>query len=91
MHPPPFRLMHLLSDWPDCNLELHCCRGQVVYPVRLLLTSYAGLTFTQILARLRCKHCGGKPAPVYLCAGHREHNHGAPPDWAVELVPQART
>jgi hypothetical protein len=25
------------------------------------------------------------PAPVYLCAGHREHHNGAPADWAIEL------
>jgi hypothetical protein len=24
---------------------------------------------------------------TYLCAGHREHTVGAPPDWAIELVP----
>jgi hypothetical protein len=23
------------------------------------------------------------PAPVYLCAGHREHTMGAPPDWSI--------
>jgi hypothetical protein len=39
MHPPPFRLTHRLSDWPDCRLELHCCRGATVYPVRLLMTN----------------------------------------------------
>ena len=90
MHPPPFRLTHRLADWPDCRLELHCCRGATVYPVRLLMTGYPGLTFGQLLARLRCKRCRGSPAPVYLCAGRREHNHGAPPDWAIELVPHKR-
>ena len=87
MHPPPFRLAHHLSDWPECSLELHCCRGQVVYPVRLLMTQHDDLTFAGLLNRLRCKKCRRKPAPVYLCAGHREHNHGAAPDWAIELVP----
>jgi hypothetical protein len=23
--------------------------------------------------------------PGYLCAGHREHNNGAAPDWAIEI------
>ena len=43
-------------------------------------------TFADILPGLRCKRCNRPPAPVYLCAGHREHNHGAPADWAIELV-----
>jgi hypothetical protein len=47
-------------------------------------------TFADVLPRLRCRQCGKAPAPVYLCAGHREHNHGAPPDWAIEFVPVPR-
>jgi hypothetical protein len=90
MHPPPFRPEHRLSDWPDCSLELHCCnccKGVTVYPVRLLAKQHGNRTFGQLLSQLRCKDCGGKPAPVYLCAGHRQHNFGAPPDWAIELTP----
>jgi hypothetical protein len=33
---PPFRLERHLSDWPDCRLELHCCRGTTSLPLRLL-------------------------------------------------------
>ena len=40
-------------------------------------------TFAHVLAKLRCRQCGRAPAPVYLCAGHREHTMGAPPDWAM--------
>jgi len=87
MHPPPFRLAHRLSDWPDCRLELHCCQGATIFPLRLLAADRGDRTFAEILPRLRCKHCKRPPAPVYLCAGHREHNHGAPADWAIELVP----
>jgi hypothetical protein len=87
VHPPPFRPGQRLSDWPDCRLELHCCRGQSVFPVRLLLRDHGDRTFAQVLAKLRCRQCGKPPAPVYLCAGHRQHNMGAPPDWAIELVP----
>jgi hypothetical protein len=85
MHPPPFRRQQRLSDWPDCRLELHCCRGQSVIPVRLLIRDHGDRTFAQVLAKLRCKQCRKPPAPVYLCAGHREHTTGAPPDWAIEL------
>jgi hypothetical protein len=87
MHPPPFRPQHRLSDWPECQLELHCCRGMTLYPVRLMIEQRGDVSFGELLPRLRCKKCRRPPAPVYLCAGHREHNHGAPPDWAIELVP----
>ena len=87
MHPPPFRLGQRLSDWPACRLELHCCRGQSVIPVRLFIRDHGDRTFAQVLAKLRCTQCRKPPAPVYLCAGHREHTMGAPPDWAIELAP----
>jgi hypothetical protein len=90
MHPPAFRASHHLSDWPECRLELTCCRGQVVIPVRLLMRQHGDPTFATILARLRCRRCKGAPAPVFLCAGGREHTGGVPPDWAIELVPRHR-
>jgi hypothetical protein len=90
MHPSPFHMGHRLSDWPDCRLELHCCRGATIYPVRLLAKDRGDRTFAEILPRLRCRRCKGTPAPVYLCAGHRERNLGSPADWAIELVPVPR-
>jgi hypothetical protein len=90
MHPPAFRAAHHLSDWPECRLELNCCRGQIVIPVRLLMREHGDQTFAAVLARLRCQRCKGSPAPVYLCAGGREHAGGAPADWAIELVPRRR-
>ena len=91
MHPPPFRPHQRLSDWPGCILELHCCKGTTRYPVRLLASRHGDCTFAQVLGRLRCGQCHNKPAPVYLCAGHREHAGGAPPDWAIELVAVPQT
>jgi hypothetical protein len=75
---------------PECRLELNCCRGQVVIPVRLLIRQHGDPTFATILARLRCQRCKASPAPVFLCAGGREHTGGAPPDWAIELIPRLR-
>ena len=71
-------------------LSSNACRGQVVIPVRLLMRQHGDPTFATILARLRCQRCKGTPAPVYLCAGGREYNGGASPDWAIELVPKRR-
>jgi len=45
-------------------------------------------TFAELLPRLRCQKCRGKPAPVYLCASpHRVFYGGPNPDWAIELMP----
>ena len=83
----------LLSDWPDCTLEVRCptCPHMTMWPVRLLRERHGDRSFKAILAAMRCKSCGGLPAPVYLVAGrHREFLGGPQPDWAVELVPAAR-
>ena len=56
-------------------------------PVRLLLRDRGDRTFAAVLAKLRCQKCRKPPAPVYLCAGHREFTMGAPADWSIELVP----
>ena len=90
MHPIPFGLDHHLSDWLECSLELNCCIGGLVFPVRLMRGQLGDLTFAEVLRRLRCRRCRRPPAPVYLCAGHRQFNFGAPPDWAIELVPESR-
>jgi hypothetical protein len=90
MHPPPFLMSHRLSDWPDCKLELHCCKGVSLYPVKLLIQKRGDPEFSTVIDRLKCAACGRKPAPVYLCAGHREHSGGSTADWAIELVPAAR-
>jgi hypothetical protein len=91
VHPPDFSIHHRLSDWPDCRIEVNCspCGGRRVdIPVRLLLRDGPDRPFASIVAGLRCKVCGGKPAPVYLVAGlTRSFCFGPPPSWAVELVP----
>ena len=88
VHPPPFYRRHHLSDWPNCSLELHCCQGITICAVKLLMREQGDITFDAALTRLRCKRCGGRPAPVYLCAGHRQYCGGAAADWAIELVPK---
>ena len=90
MHPPDFGLQQMLSDWPDCHLEVNCgCTGRMAtIPVRLMLRERGDRPFGTIVAGLRCKACGGKPAPVYLVAGLTRQACGGPPSaWSVELVP----
>ena len=88
MHPPVFRLTQLLSDWPDCRLELRCrCSPRVTFlPVRMLLER-GDRPFATVIGALRCAACRSKPALVYLIAGqNRNGRHGPPPDWSVQLV-----
>lgn len=59
-------------------------------PVRLLLLSGPDRAFAEFVPKLRCKDCGGRPAPVYLVAGlTRQPGHGPPACWAVELIAMA--
>jgi hypothetical protein len=92
MHPPEFSPQHRLSDWPDCFLEVHCCKGVVISPIPLLIKRSGDGPFADILRRLRCSACHRKPAPVYLLASrHRLFCGGEQPGWAIELVPSAKS
>ena len=94
MHPPVFRIQDLLSDWPDCFLDLQCpsCSKPAIYPVALLRSDHGDVAFERLLPRLRCKTCRVAPAPVYLCASHmRTFVYGGSPQWAVELVPAPKS
>ena len=89
MPPPDFHLDHALSDWLGYTLELSCpCSPRVTFmPVRLL-AERGNRPFRAVLKALRCSTCRGKPMPVHLIAGHsRTFTGGAPPNWALELVP----
>lgn len=57
-------------------------------PVRLLLQRGADKSFQSVLSGLRCRDCGGKPAPVYLVAGLiAARRQRAARVRALELVP----
>lgn len=90
---PAFRPDQRLSDWPGCTLEVACpCSPALtILPVQMLLDQRGDLAFGAVLAALRCRACGGKPAPVWLVAGvHRRACGGAGADWALEVVPERR-
>ena len=89
MHPPEFRPDHRLSDWPDCFVEIQCCKGVTMMPVKLLLGKHGNVTFRSLLGRLRCNKCGKPSAPAYLCASHFRRAGGGmavTAAWAIELV-----
>ena len=88
MHTPPFNPNDLLSDWPGCFLHIYCRCGRLTHsPVKLLIQKIGDHAFKAVLSRLHCQSCGGRPALVYLCAGHRRTCWGSEvSDWALELV-----
>ena len=49
VHPIPFCLDHHLSNWPECSLEMHCCTGSVVFPVRLMMRQRGDVTLAAVL------------------------------------------
>ncbi len=94
MHCDQFSTTQRLSDWPECRIEVRCtCSPRVVVlPVKYLIERSGDRTFTALTRAVRCKACGGKPAPVYLVAGqNRIFNYGAPPAWSVELIPPPKS
>lgn len=88
MHPPRFLQSHMLSDWPECFLEMRCrwCHQRsMTVAVKGLMRWYGNKTFAEVLSRLRCKFCRRTPASVCLLASKRSGADSAAPDWALEL------
>jgi hypothetical protein len=87
-HPPRFSFDQQFFDWPECALELACCKGVTLMSLRRLFLKQGDCTFTDLLRKLHCGKCGNHPAVVYLCASHfRQGNSlSATADWAIELV-----
>ena len=76
MHPPSFNPNHVISDWPDCCLELGCpAYGKVtIVSLRMFGRDYGRLRVLDLVRRLRCQACRVAAAPVFLCASyHRRH------------------
>jgi hypothetical protein len=61
---PAYRHSHYLSDWPNRGVEVICCKGTTMIPVKMLLRDHGDRTFQDLLARLRCSRCRGWPKRV---------------------------
>lgn len=70
-------------------LELHCCGGTTILPVRLIVKRQGGRhRLGDVLDRMKCQLCRGGPVRAYLNeTPNRTPNHGAPPGWSVQLIP----
>jgi hypothetical protein len=76
-----------LSALAGCWLHIQCCKGVVIYPVKLMASRYGDGRLSDALNRLRCLACGGAPASVWLSeTPNLEPCGGAPPGWSIELV-----
>lgn len=81
-----------LSDLDGTWLELHCCGGATLLPVRLILQRRGDRErLAGILPRLSCKLCKGPPVRAWLneTPSRTACCNGAPPGWSVQLIPAA--
>jgi len=90
MHPPRFLRTHLLSQWPECSLEIGCRRCEtrtMTIAVKGLMRWYGNRSFADILDRLRCKYCRRRPTTVRL---HAMRGNDAVSDaltsWSLQIV-----
>jgi hypothetical protein len=71
-------------------LEVRCCGGTSYPPLRMLARRYGGQhRVAEVVDRLRCQRCHGRPALVALVenpAGNAPGQAGAPPGWRVVLI-----
>jgi hypothetical protein len=79
-----------LADLDDCWLELHCCAGVTLLPVRLIRQRRGDdERLAEILPRLACKLCKSPPRRAWLNeTPHRVAGKGPEPGWAVQLIPR---
>ena len=94
MAAPENPLCRSLADLGSCWLELRgCCRRSTLVPLPLLAGEYGGeMLLRDLLPRVRCWGCGGKPAVMALReradGGHGRA--GSPGGWRVGLVARER-
>ena len=77
-----------LSELPGCWLEITCCRkaGIIAPSLELLRKRNGDCTIGDVVDRLICTKCGGRPRSVYLNeTQNRKRNVGAPPGWSIQL------
>jgi hypothetical protein len=88
--PPNPALQCALWAIDDTWLEVQCCSGTTFLPLRLLARQYgADRRLGDVVARLKCRQCGGPPASVALAedAHGGAPGHGGTPGWRIPLVP----
>lgn len=77
---------------PSLALALTCGDGCPAvlthYPLRMFTKRYGAITLAELVPRLRCKRCNGRPVRVELIGDQAGDGQGGPPrTWKVVLVP----
>jgi hypothetical protein len=86
MPPPQFLLNATLADLSDAWLRLDCCQGITYVPIRLLAGASRVGRLRDVLPRMRCKVCRGRPKRAALVESPAgEAAGGPPPGWVIRL------
>jgi hypothetical protein len=90
MHPPKFLRTHLLSQWPECSLEIGCRRCEtrtMTIAVKGLMRWYGNRSFADILDRLRCKYRRRRATTVRLHAARADEvAPNALTSWCLQII-----
>src|SRR4051794_1712186 len=78
MHPPPSTSASAFRTGRTVRLELHCCRGQSVLPVRLLLCDRGDRSFAAVLGQAAVPAMPEAPCPGLSLRWPPRVHHGAP-------------
>lgn len=74
-----------IADHEQHWLELRCCKGVTYYPIRLIVQDHKGRgTVGDVVKRLRCKRCGGRPAEVGITDNAQQTELVS--GWTVQLT-----
>ena len=84
---PENPLSKRLDGLGPCWLKLSGCGCQLVYmPLPLMVKRHGGgLILQDVLDRLRCSKCGGRPTVVALVERTEPPRAGTPDSWRVVL------
>jgi hypothetical protein len=77
-----------LDQFGSCWLELRgCCSRAVYYPLPLLAEKQAGAVLLgEVLPRLRCEACGGKPSILALVQRVDGQHFVLPVGWCIVVA-----
>ncbi|GJH22777.1 hypothetical protein CBA19CS22_39565 [Caballeronia novacaledonica] len=73
---------------PECWLFVRCgqCERSSEYPLKLMAKRHSPKRkLSEVLAKLVCANCGGRPAKIALKENHLRDGKGKPEGWVVYL------
>jgi hypothetical protein len=88
MFGPPFVANAILSDLEGAALRLECCTGTTYLAIQALAdATRPQARLRNLLPRLRCRHCGERPAGLTLIeALPSQARNGLHTGWQIALI-----